>query len=139
MVDDNPLEVQLKDLFFKQEFDAQKWNTHLNAFVEGVLRVVEQAFAMDLERHAPDLIQSPPMKAEKNRFKEFIIGELSRIEVVVEDFLKIKLRGAEYQNAQTYELLLQSLALNQLQLDAPHTAAKESLAAGEQAAEKSPH
>jgi hypothetical protein len=114
MGSDNPIDIQLKELFFKQEFDAQKWNRHLNLFIEGVFQVVEQNLNISLEDNAQELLLSEDMKDQKNAFKQFIIGELTRIERSVEDFIKIKLRGAEYHANQLYELTIKSVVLNEM-------------------------
>ena len=111
---DNPIEIQLKELFFKQEFDAQKWNQHLNLFIEGIFQVVEKNLNLSLEDNAQELLLSDDMKAQKNAFKHFIIGELTRIEQSVEDFMKIKLRSADYHANQLYELMIKSIALNNM-------------------------
>lgn len=113
----NAVGNDLKDLFFKQEFDAQTWNRHINAFVEGIFRVVEEHEGIDLEGQAQAIMGSQPMKDQKNQLKQFIIAELSRIEQATERFLAIKLRGLEFENGQLYDLLTQTFAFSQLMAD----------------------
>lgn len=109
---------QLKDLFFKQEFDPQKWNGQVNMFIEGILRVIKETFECDIDDHSANLIQSESMKAVKNGFKQFIVEELTRMEQAVEEFFKINLRSSSHHAKSLYELMLKSMALNQMYTDA---------------------